>query len=185
MSPEKLSKGKWYAEYESISGSLAYVIGFSCTYCGIAITQNYMSNTLFAYVTDNQGNGAINFNGTELNQKPQRFNLNLGYSDRDRVGIAIDLDNKYVSYLCNDQINTFKYETECKEWRFVVREINSSQAEDTVSVFMREFKYEPVFGSMPWAVILRSTCQKHPLAIIRFSVLFFFCLFDKNNKSSI
>ena len=154
QSENRLSKGQWYFEFEPISGSNKYVIGFGNPQCSISANQNGEIDSMYVYVTGN-----ITFDNEEI-IKYRKFKADINFKQYNRVGLAIDLDNQYFMILSNNKTHTFKFNLkQDQNWLLVVRETDIEDASDTVSIFLRDFQHEAPFGSMPWGIFYRITCK--------------------------
>ena len=149
-STTKHSKGFWYFEYSHRYGNASYMVGFSNAQCEITVHPFRKYPMLYTYLT-----GSISI----VTNDDHEFSCEYRYNDR--IGIAIDIDNKKLYILKEDMTETLSYETTYNiEWSLFMRESQNDGYSDLMDIFLSEeyFRYRPPEGAYQWYSNNIKTC---------------------------
>ena len=165
ISDSSHSNGVYYFEYSHKEGNDMYVIGYSSENCRISATGSGYNSFVFAYTSEN-----VKLNDNE--SKSRTVNLNITKESGKRIGIGIDIEHKNVFYLYKNILRAFTYDCSSNNWKILIRETVENNKQDTVSIFLEDFEYDPPFGAFPWKKQwLKQTCRHNSLRFIKFHIL--------------
>ena len=158
------NNGQFYFEYQYLSGSSRHVIGYSCNKVQITVSPLGNSNELYFYPQNN-----ISVNGN----RQENINLLLSNDYSGHVGIGIDLDASYVYFIYKQNISSFSYSTNCKNFKIIVRE-GIGNYKDYVNIYLNDFEYDAPFKAQMWGKHIKIITCKMVKIRMSFESLFVF-----------
>ena len=167
------TKGIWYMEFVDISGNGSYLVGFKTSYQEISANPTFKYPKLYAYTT---GATSLNGNSSFGNSNLWEIDLGISYNRGERIGIGIDIDNGHIFYLYKNIIKSFTFNVTPKEWFISIRATKNYGISENISIYLKDFYYNPPFNARPWYSTIKITCNYHRTISLTYTFFIVFLL---------